>query len=332
MNAASTFPALLEAFFIDRLMQQRQVSPHTLASYRDTFRLLLQYAQRQLAQGALGPDAARSGHAVPRRVPRSSRTANATIAPAVATCASPPSTPSSATWRCTHPSTAPWRSACSPCRASAICGGPIAFLTPVEVAALLAAPDLDDLERASRSGPAAAGRADRAARLRTPRSALSRTSCSAPAPTCDARARDAKSVARHCARRPLTVLRSWLRERQGQPSEPAFPTHCAAGALSHDGSAISAQQASRRRPSSLRLAVRQARDAPRAAPHPGDGPASPRRRPFRDRALAGPRVRRDDIHLSACRHATQGSSARQDPGRRYARKPIPTRRSTPDLS
>jgi site-specific recombinase XerD len=39
---------LLERFFTERLMHQRQVSPHTIASYRDTFRLLLQYAERQL--------------------------------------------------------------------------------------------------------------------------------------------------------------------------------------------------------------------------------------------------------------------------------------------
>ena len=50
MKAANPFPTLLEAFFIDRLVRQRQVSPHTLASYRDTFRLLLQYAQRQLGK------------------------------------------------------------------------------------------------------------------------------------------------------------------------------------------------------------------------------------------------------------------------------------------
>src|ERR1700691_5991555 len=48
MKTPNPFPTLLEAFFIDRLVRQRQVSPHTLASYRDTFRLLLQYAQRQL--------------------------------------------------------------------------------------------------------------------------------------------------------------------------------------------------------------------------------------------------------------------------------------------
>jgi site-specific recombinase XerD len=43
-----TFPALLQGFFTQRLMQQRKVSPHTIASYRDTFRLLLQFAQGHL--------------------------------------------------------------------------------------------------------------------------------------------------------------------------------------------------------------------------------------------------------------------------------------------
>jgi len=43
MKAAKTFPVLLEAFFTDRLMKERQVSPNTIASYRDTFRLLLRY-------------------------------------------------------------------------------------------------------------------------------------------------------------------------------------------------------------------------------------------------------------------------------------------------
>jgi site-specific recombinase XerD len=50
MNGASQFPALLEAFFVDRLMRQRQASPHTITSYRDTFRLLLQYAQQRLSR------------------------------------------------------------------------------------------------------------------------------------------------------------------------------------------------------------------------------------------------------------------------------------------
>ena len=45
MKPTKTFASLLEAFFTDRLMKQRQASPNTIASYRDTFRLLLRYFQ-----------------------------------------------------------------------------------------------------------------------------------------------------------------------------------------------------------------------------------------------------------------------------------------------
>ena len=38
---AATFQSLLQAFFTDRLLRQRQASPDTIAGYRDTFRLLL---------------------------------------------------------------------------------------------------------------------------------------------------------------------------------------------------------------------------------------------------------------------------------------------------
>jgi len=38
-----SFPVLLQTFFTDRLMRQRGASPHTVASYRDTFRLLLRF-------------------------------------------------------------------------------------------------------------------------------------------------------------------------------------------------------------------------------------------------------------------------------------------------
>lgn len=42
------FPALLQAFFTERLLKQRQASPHTIKSYRNTFRLLLRFAQTRL--------------------------------------------------------------------------------------------------------------------------------------------------------------------------------------------------------------------------------------------------------------------------------------------
>lgn len=48
MKSQASFPVLLESFFTQRLMSQRQASPHTITSYRDTFRLLLQFAQKRL--------------------------------------------------------------------------------------------------------------------------------------------------------------------------------------------------------------------------------------------------------------------------------------------
>lgn len=48
MTAPPSFATLLEKFFTQRLMQQRQASPHTIASYRDTFKLLLEFVQRRL--------------------------------------------------------------------------------------------------------------------------------------------------------------------------------------------------------------------------------------------------------------------------------------------
>ena len=47
MTGQPSFPTLLERFFTQRLMQQRQASAHTIASYRDTFRMLLQFAQKR---------------------------------------------------------------------------------------------------------------------------------------------------------------------------------------------------------------------------------------------------------------------------------------------
>jgi site-specific recombinase XerD len=48
MIARASFAVLLERFFTQRLMQQRQASAHTIASYRDTFKMLLQFVQKRL--------------------------------------------------------------------------------------------------------------------------------------------------------------------------------------------------------------------------------------------------------------------------------------------
>ncbi|MCH8059937.1 MAG: site-specific integrase [Proteobacteria bacterium] len=48
MTGVKGFATLLQSFFVERLMRQRNASPHTIASYRDSFRLLLSFAQRHL--------------------------------------------------------------------------------------------------------------------------------------------------------------------------------------------------------------------------------------------------------------------------------------------
>ena len=50
MTIPNKFPALLQAFFTDRLLQQRRASAHTVASYRDSFRLLLRFAAEKLGK------------------------------------------------------------------------------------------------------------------------------------------------------------------------------------------------------------------------------------------------------------------------------------------
>jgi len=48
MSPTTTLAPLLERFFTQRLMQERRVSPHTISSYRDTFRLFLKFAHKRL--------------------------------------------------------------------------------------------------------------------------------------------------------------------------------------------------------------------------------------------------------------------------------------------
>ena len=44
----SALASILEAFFTNRLVRQRHASPHTIAAYRDTWRLLLRFAATEV--------------------------------------------------------------------------------------------------------------------------------------------------------------------------------------------------------------------------------------------------------------------------------------------
>jgi integrase len=45
-----SFPALLQRFFVEHLAQHRAVSPRTIAAYRDTFRLLLDFVEGHIGK------------------------------------------------------------------------------------------------------------------------------------------------------------------------------------------------------------------------------------------------------------------------------------------
>jgi integrase/recombinase XerD len=60
--------ATVQAFFTERLARQRRASPHTIAAYRDTLRLLLSYSSQRAgkqterpARSAPGPPPATNG-------------------------------------------------------------------------------------------------------------------------------------------------------------------------------------------------------------------------------------------------------------------------------
>lgn len=51
-SSNSDFPVLIQNFFCERLMNQQNVSPKTIAAYRDTFRLLIGYLETSMKRSA----------------------------------------------------------------------------------------------------------------------------------------------------------------------------------------------------------------------------------------------------------------------------------------
>jgi len=232
MNGASQFPALLEAFFVDRMMRQRQASPHTIASYRDTFRLLLQYAQQRLSKAPSqitvpdldAPFLGAFLDSLEQKRDNSARSRNVRLA----------AIHSFFRYVALH---APEYNALAQ-RVLAMPSKryvrrPICFLTPVEADALLAAPDLSTWS----------GRRDRAMLLLALQTGLRAAELTAlrceditfgTGAHVQCLGKGRKTRCTPLRKETITVLRSWLRERRGKPSEPLFPT-TQGQALGHDG-------------------------------------------------------------------------------------------------
>lgn len=232
MKGPPCVSALLQPFFTDRLVGQRNASPHTIASYRDTFRLLLEFAQRRLSK------------------PPSTLTLEDLDAPFVGRFlhhleAERANTPRSRNLRLAAIHSFFKYAALQEPRISAIAQRvlaiprkrhktkPIDFLTRTEVDALLEAPDLETW----------IGRRDRTLLLVAVQTGLRAAEliglrCQDVTFGTGAHVRcTGKGRKERCTplrKEAIGALRRWLRERNGQPTDPLFPT-ARGQVLSHDG-------------------------------------------------------------------------------------------------
>jgi len=232
MSTETRFPALLTAFFTDRLMRQRQASPHTIASYRDTFRLLLQFAQRRLRKppsslaiedldtpliGAFLDDLEEERH----NSPRSRNVRLAAIHSFFRYLM----------WQEPQHAALAQRVLAMPSKRYT--RRPVAYLNPPEVDALLAAPDPSTW----------AGRRDQtllliAVQCGLRASELMGLRCGDIVFGTGAHVRcEGKGRKQRCTplrKDAVKVLRHWLKERQGNSTDPLFPS-ARGKPLSHDG-------------------------------------------------------------------------------------------------
>ena len=232
MSTDTRFPALLAAFFTDRLMRQRQASPHTIASYRDAFRLLLQFAQRRLKKppsslamedldtpfiGAFLDYLEKERH-------NSARSRNVRLAAIHSFFRY-------VMWH--EPQYAALAQRVLAMPSKRYTRRPVTYLTPAEADALLAAPDPNTW----------AGRRDRTLLLIAVQSGLRASEltglrCEDIVLGTGAHVRcEGKGRKQRCTplrKDTVKALRHWLRERQGRSTDPLFP-NARGSTLSLDG-------------------------------------------------------------------------------------------------
>jgi integrase/recombinase XerD len=232
MKIPTHFPGLLESFFTDRLMRQRQVSPHTIASYRDTFRLLLEFAHNRFKKAPStltmeDLDAPFMGafldHLEKDRA-NSARSRNVRLA-AIRSFFK------YAAYQAPEHGALIQRVLAMPSKR--FTRVPIKFLDRQEIDTLLAAPD-----KASWSG-----RRDRVLLLVAVQTGLRVSElvglrCQDVALGSGAHVRcQGKGRKERCTplrKEAVAALRSWIREQKAQPADPLFP-NARGGALSRDG-------------------------------------------------------------------------------------------------
>jgi site-specific recombinase XerD len=232
MKVQPNFSALLQPFFTDRLLGQRNASSHTIASYRDTFRLLLEFAQHHLRQSPStlaienldAPFIGRFLNHLEKDRGNTPRSRNIRLAAIHSffkyVALEEPSLSALAQ-----------RVLAIPCKRHKT--RPIDFLTRPEIDALLAAPDQGTY----------LGRRDRTLLLVATQTGLRASELiglrcqdvslgNGAHVRCVGKGRRARCTP--LRKEAVAALRAWMRERNGQPAEVLFPN--ARGLpLSHDG-------------------------------------------------------------------------------------------------
>jgi site-specific recombinase XerD len=222
----ATLAPTLQAFFTDRLMRQRGASPHTIAAYRDTMRLLLAFAQQRLSKPPSALDLADLDatligafldHLQHERG-NSVRTRNARLAAIHSLF-------KFAALR--HPEQAALIQRVLTIPPKRFDKALITYLNPADIDALLAAPD--QLTRA--------GRRDHALLLLAVRTGLRVSELvnldradlhldTGAHVDCLGKGRKRRSTP--LDKQTVAVLRAWLAERGGEPDEPLFPARTGA--------------------------------------------------------------------------------------------------------
>lgn len=315
-HAMTLIAPTLQAFFTDRLAQQRQASPRTIEAYRDTLKLLLQFVHQQSGKTTSQLDwddldatmiSAFLNHLEKKRH-NSVRTRNVRLT-AVRSLFS------YAALR--HPEHALLIQRVLAIPPKRFDRRIVTFLTPPEVEALIAAPDTSRWE----------GRRDRVLMLLAIQTGLrvseliglncaDVTLGTGANVRCEGKGRKQRAV-------PLTrpveaLLRSWLAERAGRPGDPLFPTR-AGRRLSRDAIALRvsthAASAAQRCPS-----LRGKRIHPHVLRHVS---TSSWGRHLSNRPLARPRWCPVHRRLPARRHQHQRESPRPHHTRFGATRPLP---------
>ena len=213
----------LEAFFTERLMTQREASPHTISGYRDTMRLLLRFASNGAGKTTITARALRPRRPADQRIPRPPRKRP------------PQHSPHSQRPSRGDPFPISLRRLQAPrarrgdragARAPSKTVRPRADQLPHrrrgQGAPRRAGPQ--HLDRPARPRAAADCDPDRAARLRADRASLpGHTSVSGAHLHCRGKNRKERVVP--LIPRTIKALTVWLKERQGLPEDPLFPSN-----------------------------------------------------------------------------------------------------------